>query len=340
MPEVTLPIIKPVPEILALSQIDSYLESGIDEGAPDYHHDKDSCLFWHVGLRDNVAMGTHLINHFSKNVANGIEYAPAILLYRHMLDLADSLGTLVRLGSTIPCSILLRALLEATFQFEFLLKGPSDDPNSYHDRANCHLTFFYIKRLESVDKVDPSHEKGKAYHQLLKESQMLNDMEIPEIDYQSERNNLQEILDGLPFEPYYQKYKSLKKGKKSGKKAWTPSHWYSLCSSIRDIRELSRVLGREAEYEVLYRYFSDPVHGGDVYLDSFGLHTEEKMLIRSLRGPRKNLEMAAHLSNTYLLNVHILLREGFFKENAVMTEFFQDWYLKWREASGYIEAVR
>src|SRR5688572_31590509 len=97
----------PATDILNLDSIDQCLIL--------QRNDKASLpLLCHEAVRQAVYIGTHLLNHLYKSPpipqpAQKPDLVP-MMLYRGILDIGDSIGTLARFESVPPSLILIRSL--------------------------------------------------------------------------------------------------------------------------------------------------------------------------------------------------------------------------------------
>lgn len=136
--------IEPVPDILPLSEIDKFFVSGLQSCPLDSDNSDDICLFLHEGVRQSVYMGTHILEKLLSSISGRNEHLPVVMLYRQVLEVGDSIGTLLRMGSVDVSAIASRTLFELTLELEFLLEG-----RTFHeDRANCFLAWSYQKELD------------------------------------------------------------------------------------------------------------------------------------------------------------------------------------------------
>lgn len=198
-----------VGDLLSLGTKDDQLAEGIDAIELEPNDSEQLYTILHCGIRDSVYHGTYLMDMFRQKVNGGTEQAPIFMLYRHVLDIGDSIGTLLRFGSTSSASILLRSLFEANLSLHFLLEG--DVLNK--DRSLAYWAHYQIKRLETFTKYDPSTEAGKQFHKILDDDPIANNVDFPNHNYAYERKEIEKILNQDKFQKYYNQYKSLKKKK-------------------------------------------------------------------------------------------------------------------------------
>ena len=244
-----------MPDFLPISDPSSFLplisaDRALAEGAdqiPLPPFDPESIfLLHHAGIRQAVYEGTLILDRLCDKPHSQSEHFPPTLLYRHALDLGDSIATLLRFGSASDAAILLRSLLESVICLEFMLKD-----NLLHlEQARCYWVCFRIKQYETYMKHDPSTAQGQKFHDLLDSDSALKMAQFPRSDHSKERKALEEYLSNPRFKPIWERYNNAKKNKQK-------REWYSLCSKARNIRELAKEIGREAEYSMMYQDLSE-----------------------------------------------------------------------------------
>ncbi len=128
------------------------------------------------------------------------------MLYRHVLDIGDSIGTLVRFGSANNAAVLVRALFESSVGLEFVLQN-----NTFHeDRASCYEAFRMIKRLKNLIRYDPGTKEGAELHAILDSDTKLKDAVFSRQDLSKEREIVEGMLNGDRFRHHWEKYKETK----------------------------------------------------------------------------------------------------------------------------------
>ena len=309
----------PVNDLLNLGIKDVQLAEGIDGIHLDSNDLEELHTVLHCGIRESVYQGTHLMDMFRQKVKGGTEQAPVFMLYRHVLDIGDSIGTLLRFGSTSSASILLRTLFESNLALHFLLEG-----NALHnDRSLAFWACYQIKKLETFTKYDPSTDAGKVFHQILANDAIAGKTNFQKQDHSRERGEIERILHQNKFRNYYAQYKALKKARK-------PRHWYSLCSNVTDLRALAKSIGREAEYILLYSRLSELAHSTDIITERLAIADNGHTLIHPLRGPNESLKWVSLYAYNYLLKSHFSIVASYFSADDEVRKRFLKWYEKYR----------
>ncbi|RPH80566.1 MAG: hypothetical protein EHM80_04860, partial [Nitrospiraceae bacterium] len=261
-------------------------------------------------IRQSTYAGTHILHHLLTNPpGKGFHLVP-LMLYRHVLDLGDSIGTLFRFGSANSAAVLVRALFETSIGLEFLLEN-----NNFHeDRASCYEAFRRIKRLESLIRYDPATPKGAALHAILDNDPKLRDTKFLRQDLSKERQAVEEMLNGERFKSYWEKYKAAKSKSK-------PKDWYGLCSTANGLRALAKQIGRESEHVLLYKMLSEVAHASDVMSGVVVIGETEQLSIHQLRGPVDKIKELVSLSASYLVWSHDHLLSTYLTEHDVRKRF-------------------
>jgi len=308
-----LRFLKPVESLLPLAPEDKFLEAGQHLAQIPPRSLDEACHLTYYIVNQSVCAGTHILDHLLRNPPGDSSHLAPLMLYRHALEIGDSIGTLLRLGSSTTASILMRGLFETSLGLEFILEN-----NSFHrDRAICYHAFNHIERFKNFDRYDPNTSAGKELHRILDADKNLDAAVFPRKDLSKERQVLDEILNSSEYKPFWNQFKAAKP---------KPKHWYSLCSTAQDIRSLSRLIGREAEYVLLYRMLSEAAHAADVLTGIVSQTEDRKLQVHMLRGPVEKIKEVTSLTAGYLISCHNLLLNTYLKSHDVQ-RWFADWYV-------------
>lgn len=311
-----LPNLTPIRSILPLGDIDAAMAQRIEEVQLPPEDLQELALVYFAGIRQSVCLGTHFLDWIYQHPPAPFVLISPIMVYRHMLDIGDSIATLLRLESGQAAFILTRALFECSIALDFLLQ----DGKQHMDRATAYWTAYRIEQLKTHTKFDPSTDKGKALHDLIDSDEVLKGERFPRRDLSKERDSLVKYLEREPYKPYWDKHLDAKKKRQ-------PLEWYCLCSQAQNLRELARLVNREAEYEIMYGYLSGLAHGHDVFSGIVGIEPD-KFSVHQLRGPELKMNESASLASNYLLLAHNAIRSAFLKEKT--TKLFYEWYGQFR----------
>ena len=312
-----LPKLTPAAGLLPLTPTDASLSSGIEEVTIPPADLESKHLLLHAGLRQAVYYGTHLLDRIVRIPEKPRRHLPVVMLFRSILDLSDSIATLIRFGSSFAASILLRSLFEAYVQLQFILQG-----KSFHtDRADSCWAGYRIDQLETFTKYDPSTDPGKRFHDLLQKDETLKKADFAKRSFSEEREILIAELSTPPYDKCYEQYQR-NKGK--------PKEWYSLCCQATNLRELARVVELESHYALLYSWLSSKAHATDVFSGFVQAPETGGVQVHQLRGPLNLLDAVPNMTANYLLTSFNLLLDVYFKADKEIMRQFVDWYKGYR----------
>jgi hypothetical protein len=308
-----LPSLNPAPSLLSLTPQDQCLEDGKDQVPIPPNGLDDVCLLTHSGIRQSVYAGTHILDHLLSNPPGKSSHLAPLMLYRHALELGDSIGTLLRFGSSSTASILLRALFEASLGLEFMLQ----DNTFQEDRASCYWAFYHIKRLENFTLYDPATPKGKKFHEILDADQKLIGVDFPRLDHSKERKEIEKVLNQNRYKPFWDSFQKM-----------NPKHWYNLCSNAKHLRDLAKLVGRESEYLLLYRMLSESAHASDVFSGVLFSNKGKGIKVHPLRGPGEKIKEVTSLAANYLVWCHHQVLNTYFTKDHKVMKWFVQWYAR------------
>lgn len=233
------------------------------------------------------------------------------MLYRHSLELGDSIGTLLRFGSSTTAIILVRSLFETSLGLEFILENDTFQ----EDRASCYQAFYQIERLKNFIRFDPGTKEGVELHRILDSDPNLKDAEFPRRDLSKERAAVEGLLQSARYQPFWAKYQRADR---------KPKHWYSLCSDAMNLRSLAKIVGREGEYVLLYKMYSEVAHSSDVVSGILQRGAGKSISVHRLRGPVEKIKEATSLAANYLVWSHHHLLNTYLKGQERHA-----WFMRW-----------
>ena len=322
-----LPNFEPAKNILSLISADYALEKSIDEIHFESHNLEELYILLHSGVRQSVYIGTHIMDYFFQAYPVGTKQFPVVMLYRHLHDLGDSIGTLLRFGSTSTASILLKSLFEVYLGVEYILQGKT----FHEDRAKHYYAGSIMKNLEILMTHDPSTEQGKRLHRILEKNVGIGKAYFSKRDYGQERSEVEkEFSEDQFLSEYRKKYKKAKSNKKR-------KEWYYLSSGAQSPREFAKTIGKEAEYVLLYQMISEIAHGTKVISNLTRPLEEEKIEIPQIRGPKEYLNLVANYTVNYLLKSHKLLIDTFFQSDQRIRITYLHWYNQYQKFSFWLK---
>lgn len=230
----------------------------------------------------------------------GVDF-PVFILYRHIIELTDSVEVLLANSCAPPTIPLLRSSLEANLGLEFILSG---SPEEFRQRARAWLCVYTHKRLQLYDLVEPDRE-------IPRKRRLRDKATGPAVPARVAKENLARSLSDPDMVPIEREYRRSRRY----------AAWYSLFGGPRNLRDLARQLGREDHYTHLYKYWSTYSHGGDAST-GFIQSSSGGVAFNSLRSPEM-LISAAELAVHFQVHATRLVIERYRPGESL-----QKWYLE------------
>jgi hypothetical protein len=206
-------------------------------------------------LEEVVNFGSTIMFSEIRTKPEGEESIPAIMLFRHYLDIVDSISILVRSGCGDTSKILIRAAFETKLFLEYLFEKETDN------RSRAYLVMDIISQLEKVKKILPSSPEGKEFYKNLNDEGFFKDLEIPEsslIEIESFIRDKEKLLHSHPYQIAYKEYLRLRN------KVRFPN-WYEFYNGPKSLKQLSTYLNQSSAYKLMYNEWSGAVHATDIY---------------------------------------------------------------------------
>lgn len=268
-------------------------------------------------IAEAVNIGTHFIQWEADRNIPSVEGAPLIMLFRHVLDLADAISILVKNSSIDPCKPLLRVVLETSLQAEYILEKDSEQRGFCYVVCNYNDRLKYLKRL-----VHNSTEQVNFKNQLLGKSfSNIDDYDFTVDGVDNEVKSIEVFLKSRPYRNYQAEYNRILADKK--KRSF---QWYSLFKGPNSFLQLAEHLKKKDYYEFLYRPFSAAIHASDVFSTNLTVSSSgiaHALNIRHTEG----CVTYAHLTIQLLIALQMLFlaKRYPFKNNEYM-----QWYANYR----------
>lgn len=201
-----------------------------------------------------LGFGTKVLGKSSDNSSElGDVHIAPIMLFRHFLEILDGARLSASEGQTGSYHALFRVALEAFWYLEFMLK------EHMKLRATAFIVDNTLNKIDWYEGLDPETETGKRFRSDVKKDQTLPNSAYSDIDLVQLRdasNNLKKMLNKEPYLSVYDEWKRVKK------KNHRRPKWYGLYSGPNNLQEITRSLGRDAQY-VLYRLSSETTHAAN-----------------------------------------------------------------------------
>lgn len=175
------------------------------------------------------------------------EHLSPLMLYMHIIEMADGLEVLVSNSCSGPAVPFLRSMLEALLSLEYMFQ------EDYKRRSLCWLCSYIHKRIEGYELLDSTTNRGKELRKVLKKEGSYGSGGYSS---SSIRARLQKVL-ASELATIEQEYKSQKKAQNRN------PHWYSLFGGPKNLRDLAAKVSKVGYYDLLYRGWSSIMHVTD-----------------------------------------------------------------------------
>jgi len=240
-------------------------------------------------LAEVVNFGTHILSWDIDQANGGDEQLPVLLIFRNILEHLDAVSLLIRQSSVEPSKNLLRVMFESLLNLEYMLD------NDCERRGLAFLVCGYHTELKFIEKIS---EDTAAHYQLKQKFKADKSMPsgLPSINIPGKREQEQRILKILALPLYREAEAEYQALLSAGKK--NPS-WYQLFGGPPNIDQLATKLNRQGLYELLYRTWSNTIHGQNVIKGNMtnGIDTG----VAQIRNPRDAKQVTLHACNIALL---------------------------------------
>jgi len=265
-------------------------------------------------IEEVVNYGSHVFKWGIDSIKLNYEDVPAFLMYRNIFELIDSISVLLRYSCVEPCNILLRSLFESFLNYNYLFE------KDFKSKGMDFLIWSRYKEILSHRRFDPKddlylqYEKKKAKDVIAK---YVPSRTIPDIA--GRIDTLKKFLELPSCKDSYAEYERIKSTKRK-----PPKHWYNMRNGPNNLCQLADLLGFPAQYEILYRSWSDLVHGTDILKDKFSIEGPEVASFSPLRLPSEAPSVAL-LAITFGLRAIMTLTSQYMPEKAKENA---EWYRK------------
>ena len=275
-------------------------------------------------IDETVNFGSHVFKWHLDSATGGDETVPITLLFRHILEIIDSVAINVRHSSTEPCKLLLRGLLESLFGLTYILK------NETEKRAMAFMTTYAMQRLKYSKKLDLSTEQGKQFQKQLNDDPLAKTV----IASVSKSNNpVKSVIANLEAllkkDNYIDAVKEYERTKKAGQKN---PNWYSLYDGPKNMEKLAEHLKLAVLYQVFYRLWSNAVHGTDIIVGKISRSSSGHSKVLQIRLPLE-IENITSLTISFAYKLYRMFIERYCPDklselNKWYKEEIRDMYLK------------
>jgi hypothetical protein len=266
---------------------------------------------------DELAMfGSRIIEWDIGQSKSGDHQLPAVLFLRNYMELIDSIAILIRNSSIDPCKSLLRTSLETFFYLDFLLD------NEQEKRAMCFLVWNAHRNIKLYKKLDGESELFKEMKSKYEKDRYLKNIEplVYKEIVDPALENSERLLELPSYQPVNSEYLRTKKLRKN-------PNWYSLYDGPKDIEMLANKSQFAVLYEILYRSWSQSVHGTDIIQGKVSKNTSGLGEILQIRFPAE-----AQTITQYCFNLSIPIFQKFIEKRIPeKNDEFKKWYMEIRK---------
>jgi hypothetical protein len=271
-------------------------------------------------LTEVVAHGLALFARCSIRPEGYDENLAILLVYRHILEMLDSVKIQIAECAATPAALQLRSVFEALLTLEYM----TEDKGKTKARAHAYLHEVQLQRKHFYASQDASTAEGKHLRELMSGDPYYERWKPVELSEITERlKNIDTVLDLPSFREVAEEYARTKKARKRN------PDWYGLYDGPRNIEGLAKHLKRGASYALLYKEWSERIHGGDA-IDRILTHDSSGPAARSLRDASE-LNSSIDFAITFGIDAARCLIRYYrpAEEQAfakwVMTEIMPDW---------------
>lgn len=222
--------------------------------------DRDLSRAAALGLIDRfVPMMEELVNYGSNVYARSKPSVPnpdltesdaPLQLYLHVLEMADGVTELLRQSCAAPAIPLVRTIFEAVLSIEYILETDTSR------RARSWLVAYALQQLEACNYILGEEKSGANLSKALQGDLLGSKVDLSGL---APAARVQKPI----FEAYLQKpeFAEILSARTAAGERYPK--WYALFGGPKNLRELAKVLQQEAQYLVLYGFWSSIDHGSN-----------------------------------------------------------------------------
>jgi hypothetical protein len=206
-------------------------------------------------LSEILAYGLALFARCSNRPTGGDENLVILFVYRHFLEMLDSVIVQVAESVAAPAALQLRAMFEALLAIEYL----TEDTSQTVSRAYAYLYKMEVNRRKFYALNDPNSAEGKQLQKFIADDPYAKEWK-PLIDPKDIATRIADI-DAMLAKP--ELVAATKEAKLAKKRVRGTPPWHSFYGGPKNIAELAQAMKRGAAYAFLYREWSERTHSVD-----------------------------------------------------------------------------
>lgn len=182
----------------------------------------------------------------------GNENYLAYMMFRHFLELTDSLSCLIKESSIDPCKVILRTMVESSLTIEYLIM------EDFERRSHSYFVAEAMKERSNLLQLVEGTQMAKQLEATIKKDRILKNtpsVSIPVEEVQRQLTNIEDMMKRPGFKEAFEEYEKIT----SNSKEKHPS-WYCYWGGPSSLIELAQRINKTGYYEFYYRNFSTSVH--------------------------------------------------------------------------------
>ncbi len=177
----------------------------------------------------------------------------ALIAFHQLLEMLDSVNTLLSAGRGVGARPALRSMFEALISIEYILR----DPAQFTERAFAFLAADLLQRLDVIEMVTPGTPEYAGLDKVREADEVASKSKIDLVPGLGLRNQLERVLAKPNWKVAADKLRALRKPGRP-----VPA-WYKIDGGPQSIGALARAVGRGYQYAFIYRDLSATVHALD-----------------------------------------------------------------------------
>lgn len=209
-----------------------------------------------------------------------VDLAP-LALYRHILEMTDAFTVLIESSVSTPTIPIIRSIFEASLSLEYILQGQE----LYKRRSLQWLANYARNRLRLYETMVEDSERGKEFKTIVEKDRTINSLpQFPPVEINKAIKMMESFLERDQFRAIQTEYSSVSKIRRN------PT-WYSLYGGPQNLKNLADALEKNAQYEILYRFWSRVTHAQD-FSDFLVKSWDGQPGIKGIRDSSKLIELS------------------------------------------------
>ena len=116
-----------------------------------------------ASCREVVNYASHIIEKAAHTQVEGVQYLPILMLFRHGIELVDSISVMIEHSCIDSCFLLLRGMLETQLSIEWITR------DRMAERAKAYMLVKAHQDLIRLERLYPNTDAGRRYHARLRD---------------------------------------------------------------------------------------------------------------------------------------------------------------------------